>query len=62
LDEAGIRKVTAGTLAVNTAMLGVMRRAGMVEDGRRRHHCLFEGRAVDVVYAALFRDSTHQDI
>lgn len=55
LGEAGMRKVTAGTLEVNTAMLAVMRRAGMVEDGRRRQHCLFEGRAVDVIHAALFR-------
>lgn len=57
LHQAGIRKVTAGTLSVNIAMLGVMRRAGMVEDGRRIRHCLFEGREVDVVHAALFRES-----
>jgi len=60
LDEAGMRKVTAGTLAVNTAMLGIMRRAGMVEDGRRQRHCLCEGRAVDVVHAALFREGRHR--
>ena len=57
LREAGLRKVTAGTLAVNTAMLGIMRRAGMVEDGRRRRQYLLDGCAVDVVHAALFRDA-----
>ena len=62
LDEGGIRKVTAGTLSVNTAMLGVMRRAGMVEDGRRRRHSLFEGREVDAIHVALFRkDREHAD-
>ena len=55
LKEENIRKITAGTLSVNTAMLGVMRHAGMVEDGRRIRHRLFEGSEVDVVYASLFR-------
>lgn len=50
-----IRKVTAGTLAANAGMLKIMAQAGMVEDGRRRRHCLFEGREEDVVHGALFR-------
>lgn len=50
----GMRKVTAGTLSTNQAMLGIMRKTGMVEDGRRVRHALFEGREVDVVHAALF--------
>ncbi len=53
---AGMRKVTAGTLAVNTPMLSLMRRAGMIEDGKRLRQCLFEGREVDIIHAALFRD------
>ncbi len=55
LHEANIRKVTVGTLLVNSAMLGVIRRAGMAEDGRRIRHCLFEGSEIDVIYAALYR-------
>ncbi len=55
--EAGIRKVSAGTLSVNKAMLGVMRRAGMIEDGRRIRQCLYEGHEVDVIHMALFRES-----
>jgi RimJ/RimL family protein N-acetyltransferase len=49
-----IRKITAGTLAVNFSMLGVMRKAGMAEDGRRIRHCLLEGFEVDVIRRALF--------
>jgi RimJ/RimL family protein N-acetyltransferase len=49
-----LRKVTAGTMALNEAMLGVMRRSGMRDDGRRVRQMLHEGREVDVVYAAFF--------
>jgi ribosomal-protein-alanine N-acetyltransferase len=55
LKDAGIRKVTAGTLAVNRGMLTIMLRTGMEADGRRTRQCLFEGREVDVVHGALFR-------
>lgn len=54
LRAEGVRKVTAGTLATNEAMLGIMRKTGMVEDGRRIRHALFEGGEVDIVHAALF--------
>jgi ribosomal-protein-alanine N-acetyltransferase len=56
LRTAGLRKVTAGALAVNTAMVAVMERAGMVDDGRRVRQRVWDGAEVDVVYAALFRD------
>jgi ribosomal-protein-alanine N-acetyltransferase len=56
LHGLGIRKVTAGTLSIHTAMLAVMRRTGMVEDGRHTRQCLFEGREVDMVHAAFFRE------
>jgi RimJ/RimL family protein N-acetyltransferase len=55
LDGLGLRKVTAGTLATNTGMLEIMKRAGMQDDGRRLRHYLVEGREVDVVHMALFR-------
>jgi len=51
-----IRKVTAGTMAENTAMLGVMRKAGMREEGRRERYYLFEGREVDMVYGTVFAE------
>ena len=57
LCECGLRKITAGTLSVNTPMLRLMARAGMREDGRRIRQYLFEGQEVDIVYTALFRET-----
>ncbi len=54
LAERGLRKVTGGTLALNQAMIRIMHRAGMVEDGTRSRHYVVEGREVDVVYMAMF--------
>jgi RimJ/RimL family protein N-acetyltransferase len=51
-----VRKVTAGTVAANKGMLGVMESAGMVPDGTRLKHYQMDGHEVDVVHAALFRD------
>jgi [ribosomal protein S5]-alanine N-acetyltransferase len=52
----GIRKLTAGTLAVNAGMLHIMDKAGMRSDGTRLRQCLVEGKETDMVYRALFRD------
>jgi RimJ/RimL family protein N-acetyltransferase len=57
LRTVGLRKVTAGTLAVNTPMLRLMERVGMVADGRRVRHHLWNGEEIDVVHAALFRST-----
>ncbi len=56
LDSGGIRKVTAGAMADNEVMLAIMRRSGMVEDGRRSAQFLLDGRTVDAVYMARFAD------
>jgi ribosomal-protein-alanine N-acetyltransferase len=55
LIEAGIRKVTAGTLAVNKGMLSIMERSGMIPDGLRIRQALIEEIEVDIVYAAFFK-------
>lgn len=55
-NNVNIRKLTAGTLSVNTPMLKIMSRAGMVEDGIRKKHFLVEGQEVDIIYKAIFRD------
>ena len=47
-------KVTGGCLATNTAMVQIMKRSGMVPDGYRLAHYLWEGRRVDLLYRALF--------
>jgi len=54
LEDAGIRKVVAGTMAINEPMLKIMRTSGMVEEGRRRRQFLVDGKPVDAVLVALF--------
>jgi [ribosomal protein S5]-alanine N-acetyltransferase len=55
-QEVGVRKVTAGTVAINTSMVRIMERAGMKSDGSRARHCMFADREVDLIHAALFRE------
>ncbi|MCX5815848.1 MAG: GNAT family N-acetyltransferase [Proteobacteria bacterium] len=57
LDDVGIRKVTAGTMAANKSMLRIMEKSGMVADGRRIRHYIFNAAEVDVIHAALFKTS-----
>jgi [ribosomal protein S5]-alanine N-acetyltransferase len=60
-----MRKITAGTIEPNAGMIGVMKKAGMVEDGRRTGQALWNGEAVDVVHSAVFRDAwlnRHPDV
>jgi [ribosomal protein S5]-alanine N-acetyltransferase len=50
----GLRKVTAGTMAVNQAMLAIFQRTGMHFEGRRRAHFLLDGCPVDMLLYARF--------
>ena len=50
-----IRKITAGTMAENFPMLKLMDRIGMIEDGVRKDHYLYNGKPVDIVYKAIFK-------
>ena len=54
LGGAGLRKVAAGTMASNTGMLYIMKKAGMFEEARRLDHYLRDGQPEDLVYCALF--------
>ena len=54
LEEAGMRKITAGTMAINYPMLRIMRKCNMIEEGRRRAQFLVDGAEVDAVQVALF--------
>ncbi len=54
LQERAMRKVTAGTLACNKAMLSIMQRSGMVEEGRRIRQQIVDGKEVDVIYFGRF--------
>lgn len=56
LSEPAIRKVTAGTLAVNIGMVRLMARSAMTHEATRRAQEIVDGKPVDVVYYARFRD------
>ena len=58
LENLEIRKVAAGAMAANAAILSVMRRSGMKEESRWRRHFLVDGQEIDMVYAARFADDT----
>jgi RimJ/RimL family protein N-acetyltransferase len=56
LTELGMRKVTAGAMAVNMPMLRVMELSGMIEEGRRKQQFLLDGKPVDLVMFARFSE------
>ncbi|NQX95914.1 MAG: GNAT family N-acetyltransferase [Erythrobacter sp.] len=56
LAEGGVRKLTAGCLAANGAMVRLMERSGMQPDGTRKAQELLEGEPCDIVHYAKFAD------
>ena len=56
LGPACMRKVTAGAIAENEAMVAIMRASGMAEEGRRRNQMLLGDRPVDVIITARLAD------
>ena len=61
-DNLNIRKITAGTMSVNTSMLHIMKKSGMINDGRWIKHFIFEGKPVDIIYMAWFDEQPLSDI
>jgi RimJ/RimL family protein N-acetyltransferase len=58
LSQNDIKKITAGTLSVNKAMLKVMRQAGMRQDNQRpSRQVFFEDQVVELVYMVLEREN-----
>ena len=55
IDVQKIRKVTAGTLACNDAMLRLMDKSGMCKEGEKKLHEIVNGQPHDVLYFARFR-------
>jgi RimJ/RimL family protein N-acetyltransferase len=51
-----IRKITAGTVSVNSSMIKIMNKMKMKEDGIRKRHYFIEGEEVDVIHMALFKE------
>jgi RimJ/RimL family protein N-acetyltransferase len=56
LTRPEIRKVTAGTLACNAAMIRLAERSGMGLEGRRRDQEIVDGTPVDILYFGRFRN------
>jgi RimJ/RimL family protein N-acetyltransferase len=56
LRSLSLRKITAGTMAVNAGMRAVMKKLGMREDVRRERQFLLDGQEIDMVGACVFRE------
>jgi ribosomal-protein-alanine N-acetyltransferase len=56
LSRDGIRKVTAGAMRVNVAMVRIMERSGMSLEAVRPQQELLDGVPQDLVYFGRFRD------
>lgn len=57
IEDAGMRRVTAGTMEVNEPMIRLMQRSAMQIDCVRPRHFLWEGREVGLVTGSRFRKS-----
>lgn len=55
LVQAGVRKVTGGTLSCNHGMVSIMEKTKMVPDGIRSSQEIVEGQVHDMVHFAAFR-------
>lgn len=58
LCEAGVRRVTAGTMEVNKPMIRLMGRSGMEIECIRPRHFLWEGKEVGFIVASKFGSAT----
>ncbi|EAT59816.1 GNAT family N-acetyltransferase [Chlorobium ferrooxidans] len=57
LSQKEIRKLTAGTSALNYGMIKLMERSGMTFEAVRKAQEIFDGQAADILYYAKFRTS-----
>ena len=56
LNVLKLRKVTSGAISTNKVMLRLIQKVGMVKDGRRTRYYLWEGKEVDIIHMAMFRE------
>jgi RimJ/RimL family protein N-acetyltransferase len=54
LERGMVRKITAGTLALNVGMVRILQKTGFECEATRKEQELIEGRPVDVLYFAKF--------
>lgn len=62
LDDGGMRKIFVGTMSTNTAMLSIMKKLGMVEEGRLRRQFEWEGIEVDHVLAGMYESTRRRGL
>lgn len=55
-DGGGVRKLTAGCLVVNLAMVTLMQRSGMTLEAVRKDQEMLDGEPCDIIHYARFRD------
>lgn len=51
----GTRKIEAGCMAVNKPMTRIFEKTGMLIEGRRKDHFLFDGQPSDMIMAARYK-------
>jgi [ribosomal protein S5]-alanine N-acetyltransferase len=54
--QCDVRKVTGGTLEVNTGMIRIMEKSMMIHEATRKHHELLDDKPVDIFYFCKFSD------
>jgi ribosomal-protein-alanine N-acetyltransferase len=60
LGSGRMRKVTGGAVCPNVAMIVIMRKCGMIEDGVRHRHLVIDGEPTDVLHFAAFSRGSAQ--
>ncbi len=55
LTDGEIRKVVAGCMKSNVAMVRIMQKSAMSPDGERKAHFILDGQPEDIVFCAKFR-------
>ena len=52
--KKAVRKITGGCMAKNSAMLSIMKKSGMQDDGIRKQQFRLDGDFVDAIHMAIF--------
>lgn len=60
-DKVGLRKVTLGVVADNTAALRLYQKLGFGEEGLYKQHAYHDGKWCDIVRMAIFNSSLEND-
>lgn len=60
-NDLDIRKITAGTLAINVGMRKVLFKNGMQEEAVRKGQELIEGRPTDMIHYCMFTDQIKEN-